>query len=595
MANTTADRTVEDAGEKIGGARKDIRGRTLTADALASMTAAERAELVTKDRAWPKPVWPDRVRGGMSPEAAALLKIIRDRIAAKPRIVRGSNLDEACLGYVNLLGVAAEAAEGCRSEDDVRSLDRTLMAAAGWRDGRADRNGQVTYFSTFKGRSSPFRVSREDVVKARAMVAAGFPSELPGWRRGAALRHGDQGIEIVRDGRVVRGGFADDEAAWEWLKARSASEARPARAARDPAGGPRQPERPHLDVLVREGPDTGREGSVTPEEFIAAFGFRAVEFGTWLPNGERQQVLDLGYDALMDLADALGVPPEAVSLDGTLAVAFGARGGGSAAAHYEPGRKVLNMTRIRGAGTVAHEWAHALDHFLGLRGHASPIEGREPRFASGFRSHSQQRAAALPLLPDRAASLVDDLVRTFRLTPLDREEAVARYRERLATLEARLAKAAADVAAHRAASTAPDKTWLRKMAAWAAECRQGAAEAAGRLAALGGGAEVTERRVSDFLENAKSLGGEYWTRPTELWARAFESAVADRLSAAGRRSDYLVHGVEDGRFSGPDFKGDPYPAGAERKRMADLFVELVAVTVPLMAPDPINFEQPRPR
>ena len=33
-------------------------------------------------------------------------------------------------------------------------------------------------------------------------------------------------------------------------------------------------------------------------------------------------------------------------------------------AHYEPLLEVINLTKLRGAGCLAHEWAHALDDIL---------------------------------------------------------------------------------------------------------------------------------------------------------------------------------------------------------------------------------------
>jgi cation transporter-like permease len=72
-------------------------------------------------------------------------------------------------------------------------------------------------------------------------------------------------------------------------------------------------------------------------------------------------MLNQAYDALMDLAAIIGVPPKAISLNGSLGLAFGARGSGNYAAHYEPDTLVINLTTTKGAGTLAHEWFHALD------------------------------------------------------------------------------------------------------------------------------------------------------------------------------------------------------------------------------------------
>jgi hypothetical protein len=45
-------------------------------------------------------------------------------------------------------------------------------------------------------------------------------------------------------------------------------------------------------------------------------------------------------------------------------MAFGARGKARALAHYEPANKVINMTKYGGAGSLAHEWGHALDNIM---------------------------------------------------------------------------------------------------------------------------------------------------------------------------------------------------------------------------------------
>lgn len=117
-----------------------------------------------------------------------------------------------------------------------------------------------------------------------------------------------------------------------------------------------------------------RTGDVEPQAFMDDFGFRAVEFGNWNNQAERQEILNHAYDGLMDLADVIGVPPKALSLNGDLALAFGARGQGlsSAKAHYEGHYGVINLTKLKGAGSLAHEWFHGFDHYLGrLDGKAS--------------------------------------------------------------------------------------------------------------------------------------------------------------------------------------------------------------------------------
>ena len=116
--------------------------------------------------------------------------------------------------------------------------------------------------------------------------------------------------------------------------------------------------------------DLKRTGDVMPEQFQETFGFRGVEFGTWVENKKRQEDLNKAYDALMDMAEVLELPPRALSLDGTLGLAFGARGrGGQNAplAHYEPAKVVINLTKKNGAGSLGHEWMHAVDNYFGRK------------------------------------------------------------------------------------------------------------------------------------------------------------------------------------------------------------------------------------
>ncbi|EGX3495231.1 hypothetical protein BJH39_000001, partial [Salmonella enterica] len=92
------------------------------------------------------------------------------------------------------------------------------------------------------------------------------------------------------------------------------------------------------------------------------------QFGNYVEGPRRQSDLNRAYDSLMDMADVLKIPPKALSLNGRLGLAFGARGKGgknAAAAHYEPDQVAINLTKGNGAGSLAHEWFHALDNYFG--------------------------------------------------------------------------------------------------------------------------------------------------------------------------------------------------------------------------------------
>lgn len=118
---------------------------------------------------------------------------------------------------------------------------------------------------------------------------------------------------------------------------------------------------------IRNGKDYRNGANVTPEQFTSEFGFRGVQFGNYVEQTRRQEDLNNIYDAIMDLSELLNIPPKAISLGGKLGIAFGARGNGgkhAASAHYEPVEIVINITKEHGPGSFAHEWFHAVDNYF---------------------------------------------------------------------------------------------------------------------------------------------------------------------------------------------------------------------------------------
>lgn len=147
------------------------------------------------------------------------------------------------------------------------------------------------------------------------------------------------------------------------------------------AGMKVKPEERNDVTRDRVGVDWRKGKNISPQEFSDTFGFRGVEFGNWVNNSERQQSINDAYDALMDLSNVLKVSPKALSLNGELGLAFGSRGGGRvAAAHYESDRIVINLTKTKGKGSLGHEWWHALDNYFSrMRGEIDNYLTEKPR------------------------------------------------------------------------------------------------------------------------------------------------------------------------------------------------------------------------
>lgn len=100
------------------------------------------------------------------------------------------------------------------------------------------------------------------------------------------------------------------------------------------------------------------------QEFMDTFGLKGVQFGNWLTEKEKLEFVKRTYSSCMLLCRVVGIAPSEFGLGGTLGIAFGSQGRKGAAAHYNPAYKNINLTRFSGDGSLAHEWAHALDNFL---------------------------------------------------------------------------------------------------------------------------------------------------------------------------------------------------------------------------------------
>ena len=264
-----------------------------------------------------------------------------------------------------------------------------------------------------------------------------------------------------------------------------------------------------------------------PAQLAQDFGLSEVDFGNYATQDDRAYHVQRAHEALFDLADVLGVDPKHLSLGGMarrssdetqpLAIAFGARGKGRAAAHYEPasvdvkGRPapVINITKFNGGGSLAHEWGHFLDNML-ARAH------RGPGVSFSFdRWVSKGHTGTLP------APVVESLQGVMAAVR-GPGELHRREHDR-------------HMAAYRAAEQRGDTAAMREHP-----------RAAGRASD-----EYGRARPTNFLRHAFALDGNkgtsksYWATPHEMFARAFESYVQDKIEDSGRRSSYLADGTRD--------------------------------------------------
>ena len=601
-ATTTTGAPIEDAGEKIGGARKDRwKERGLNLDDLDAMTEAEGAELATKSNVW-KPDY-EALSAQSEPVTAAMVKTIYDQLAAKPK----KNTPEGRRQYVQMMRIVRDVLTDAKGPEAVKNAYVEIRKRAGLNTDspQAKSAARDLLFSVYKGRSDPFVLGYNEVTKAKKLVEGGFPAKGEPWKSRLTVgqREGgngttERGIELYLElsaevgtpltREQIEAGFfrVKDKKNKTVAFAPTKADAEAAAATvyeRDMKGkkdGKPEPVRPNLDELKRENLPQRIDRDVTSEDFVRDLGFRGVEFGNWSAQDERQRIVNMAYDGLMDLAEIMGVPPKAMSLNGTLGMAFGARGGGRFAAHYEPGKLVINMTKIRGGGSMAHEWAHAMDHYFGELDKDDAYT-TQARGASGWYSEDQYNG-----VPRKRMERVGNEWKNVEKMRLDnlRPEMAAAFDEVMRALFQKQITKAEMVRSHeldlertQALARNEQDAELKAMYQNMVTNKR---QALDELRKDPDDKMYAGRGRTDYANQAQALSGKsvdgYWVRPTEMFARAFESWVFDRVTAMGARSDYLVHGVEEDRFAGGGYKGNPYPTGEERARINAAFDKLAS-------------------
>ncbi|KXS54821.1 MAG: hypothetical protein AWU57_791 [Marinobacter sp. T13-3] len=106
------------------------------------------------------------------------------------------------------------------------------------------------------------------------------------------------------------------------------------------------------------------------------FDFRTIEVGRWVAPAERDHAAYRFYHALHDLMAVLQGPEHLISLRNTLGLQYGIGGRPGVAAHYLPATRQLALAKNAGAGSLAHEWFHAFDHYMGGKAfrHTGPFK-----------------------------------------------------------------------------------------------------------------------------------------------------------------------------------------------------------------------------
>lgn len=121
--------------------------------------------------------------------------------------------------------------------------------------------------------------------------------------------------------------------------------------------------------FIRTGKKWTNDTFISSEALLNKLNFRGVQYGNQMTLSDKETVNLRCLNAMNDLAEIIGLKPEELTGQKSLAIAFGARGKAkgkiSACAHYEAINCVINLTRSSKRGNLSHEMWHFFDNLLG--------------------------------------------------------------------------------------------------------------------------------------------------------------------------------------------------------------------------------------
>lgn len=297
--------------------------------------------------------------------------------------------------------------------------------------------------------------------------------------------------------------------------------------------------------------------------FKNILGVTRIEYGLSITDTEKQEHIRHFSSALLDMHEILNWDlPEAISW-GNLGIKFASSGRGKASAHYEAARVAINLTRGRGDGTVAHEYAHYIDNMLarklGRSGFLSDYIYKHLRYVKYNEVDMAMEALFDYIINAKGAN--PEGVKIKRVFDAG-ERDLKSYSWQVQGIIKDTIEETFEAAKNRFSqlkwihnvNKKNNRTFLRDMVRHFGH----------KSYAFEFGARTTL-----YYANSEEMSSDYWSRPHELFARAFETYIYDKLETKNRVNNYLVSGAYFGREEGV------YPFGEERERIFVLMNQLM--------------------
>ena len=333
----------------------------------------------------------------------------------------------------------------------------------------------------------------------------------------------------------------------------------------------------------------------SPETIAAymknTFGFKAFEYGASLKDSEAKEIIYHFLGAVSDLADILDIDLFSINRQAGLNMGFASRGGGNFKAKYTPAYRMVSITKSMGDGSIAHEFAHYIDNIVPLLDHPGSYNFRQfatekndtERWLAGKLQNPEVALCFLEIMTyiqtgkrmektDNGIGLNTDkqLLPSTVEYVADAERAGNR---RLVSWIVKAGKTPEALKDYPAQLLFGQSRWKyyedfsrSDLVVFDIACR----DAGLKTFTF----SIPSKRSFYYTESLKA-GGDYWVRNTELFARAFEVYVFDKLKAAGRYNNYLCSGSYEEEHA--DYQPlHPYPQFEQRQYLFYLFEKLIA-------------------
>jgi len=532
--NTESQNYIGDVGEKFEGAKKDMAQPAN----FASKPSGSENE-ITKRKLWSRPNFREDVKAGLNTAKHAILfMIVYDNLTSKPYEYLRFNITD--YGWAKAYQYSIEFLKNAYENEHYESIKKLTDDFNAFM-GSKYPNSKKLYEKYAAGKSTQRSVTHPLSLNMEARLRLNCLEAL-GWAVDEDILDTDNyGACILTDTRTrkdswyaVKGATAKSVSTLnDWVAYKTFDEAMAEskrifekeilsirkNTPKQKKERSKPPKRPTFDrPFIRQGPNYRNDEPVSVEKFVETFRFRGVEFGNWVTQAERQGFLDATYDSFMDLARIFKLPPTFASLGGTLGIAFGSRGKGAdnVAAHFERDQWLIHLTKTKGVGALSHEFGHALDAYISKRNN----------LVSSFITENFSQ-----VIRGRHPTVKHNLY--FEHNNMKDSQMMPEFTDLLHVL----------------------------------------------LFAEG---DHKRKLPSNFCKNGVNLDSQtkkvYWADPVELFARAFESWMSDRLVEDGEINEFLVYGT-DQTPSSWNAKFNMYPEGVERERIVKAMDVWIAALV----------------